>query len=322
MSGIEELILIPHLYLHQIPFAALPVGDSFLGDKFLLRYVFSCQILEFCQQPNKGTRQQQGEFWEEAKITHPNLIFGTVENATGDLVCASFECEEIAKIYAIPKEQRLQGSAEATVANYRQLVKQQQVQILHSSHHAGYSWDNPLESSLELADGKITLGELLTPGWRVPNLIEVFLSCCETNLGEPEITDDIFTIAAGFLCAGAKTVISTLWSVEQLATALLCIFYYQECLAQERQQVKNRPLALQKAQIKLRSLTGNELQKKYKSSLDSYFDKQYNLAVAAGNQDVAQKIFSTQKWLKKCCQDKFPFKSAYYWAGFICQGLR
>ena len=50
LSGIDELILVPNLFLHQLPFAALPIGDGYyMGDKFLIRYTPSCQILEFCQ---------------------------------------------------------------------------------------------------------------------------------------------------------------------------------------------------------------------------------------------------------------------------------
>lgn len=39
----------PHLFLHQIPFAALPLKDGYLGDRFRLRYAPSLQVLGFCQ---------------------------------------------------------------------------------------------------------------------------------------------------------------------------------------------------------------------------------------------------------------------------------
>jgi CHAT domain-containing protein len=88
--------------------------------------------------------------------------------------------------------------------------------------------NDPLNSALELGDGNITLGQLMSPSWRFDKtLSDVFLSCCETGLGTPEITDDILTLSAGFLCAGARSVISTLWAVDDLATALFSLFYYQ-----------------------------------------------------------------------------------------------
>jgi CHAT domain-containing protein len=92
---LKELILVPHLLLHQIPFAALPVQHPeyrYLGDKFLIRYTPSCQVLEFCK--------QRGEVTE-------NLTYGTVEDATNDLPFASFEGEQIAQLYQIPRKRRL-----------------------------------------------------------------------------------------------------------------------------------------------------------------------------------------------------------------------
>lgn len=245
LEGIEELILVPHILLHQIPFAALPTGEyqEYLGDKFLIRYTPSCQILEFCQQ-----RDNVGTF------NDISLQYGTVEDAEDNLPCARFEGEQLAKMYNIPPEKRLIGSNQATSKNYRQLA--QQVQVLHSCHHALSRLDNPLESQLKLADGSITLGQLMTPSWRLPQLVEVFLSCCETNLGTPSLTDDILTLSTGFLCAGARSVVSTLWSVNDLATALFSIFYYQQ-----RQEGRNLPEALQKAQIQLREFTKLDLNK-------------------------------------------------------------
>ncbi|MBD2085329.1 tetratricopeptide repeat protein [Trichocoleus sp. ST-U3] len=131
LQNITELILVPHLALHQIPFGALPLEeDKYLGDKFLIRYTPSCQVLEFCQ--------QRGE-------VEGNLTYGIVEDATEDLPFASFEGEQIAKIYNIPESDRLRGRSQATTSNYRQLASR--VQALHSSHHAESCLDNPLNGA-------------------------------------------------------------------------------------------------------------------------------------------------------------------------------
>ncbi|MCC5605078.1 CHAT domain-containing protein [Nostoc favosum] len=208
LKNIDELILVPHLALHQIPFAALPIAESqYLGDKFLIRYVPSCQILEFCHnRPSVSSL----------------MNYGIVENATEDLPYASWEGGQLANLYDIPDNQRLKGSQEASVSNYRQLI--QKVQVIHSSHHARSRLDNPLESVLILADGCITLSQLLMPSWRTPQLEDVFLSCCETGLGVTEITDDILTLSTGFLCAGARSVISTLWAVDVSIKELFVTF--------------------------------------------------------------------------------------------------
>lgn len=327
LEEISELIVIPHYALHHIPFAALPIADNrYLGDKFLIRYAPSCQVLEFCQQrPSVGS----------------NLDCGTIEDATGDLPFASFEGEQLAVIYNIPDERRLKGRHQATVSNYRQLA--QTIQILHSSHHAQSRLDNPLESTLILGDGCITLGQLMTPAWHLPQLSDVFLSCCETGLGLSEATDDILTFSTAFLSAGARSVIGTLWAVDDLATALFSIFYYQEW-----QQGKSRPEALRQAQVKLRSLAGNtfdasykpqlvkiltqqlketeELRKQAKANRDAelvdspsyrHWDEEYGKYAKLGN-----KIYQYRQSLEKFCKKLKPFCHPFYWAAFTCTGVR
>jgi len=278
LDGIEELIVIPHLFLHQIPLAALPIEppqpplakgglknlDSglakeqesllspplskggpggVLSDYFLIRYVPSCRILEYCS--------------KDETIEAPK--YGIVENATDDLYFTPFECEQIAEI--VTKPEHLKGSQEATVAAYRNLA--QNVNVIHSSHHAVSRLDNPLESRLFLGDGSITLGELMTPGWRLPQLSDVFMSCCETNLGGTEITDNLLSLGTGFLCAGARSVVSTLWAVDDFATSLFSIFYYQY-----RREGLSRPEALRRAQVRLRTISGAELKELYQPQID------------------------------------------------------
>ncbi|MEG4326986.1 CHAT domain-containing protein [Microcoleus sp. herbarium5] len=323
LNGIKELIIIPHLYLHQIPFAALPLNNSpiphsntasdrtrglkplskptitpaktppqkqpeYLSDKFRLRIVPSCQILNFCHQ--RGNLKP--------------ATMGIVENATGDLVFTGYECETLATMHQIDKNSRLQYQ-QATIGNYQNLLNQ--VQVLHSSHHASADLNNSLESKLHLFDGDINLGRVFT--WRFTDLAEVFLSCCETNLTFTQITDDPLSIASGFLCAGARNVVSTLWAVDDLATALFCILYYQE------KQHNSRSEALRKAQLKLRSLTGDELSAKYKRQLEDYFEQQQK------GEQQAEIVKNVRLRLDLLGRQELPFVSPYNWSGFVSQGL-
>lgn len=322
LKGIKELIIIPHLYLHQIPFAALPLNDvpipqsdtaygqaripkrqtprsktesqtspqqqpEYLSDKFRIRIVPSCQILNFCHQ--RGNLKP--------------ATMGIVEYDTGDLVFTGYECETLATMHQVDRNSRLQYK-QATIGNYQDLLDR--VQVLHSSHHASADLNNSLESKLHLSDGDINLGRVFT--WRFKDLAEVFLSCCETNLTLTHITDDPLSIASGFLCAGARNVVSTLWAVDDLATALFCILYYQE------KQDNSRSQALRTAQFKLRTLTGDELSGKYKRHLEDYFEQQ------KGEQQ-AEIVKNVRLRLDLLCRETLPFVSPHYWAGFVSQGL-
>ncbi|MGB5771623.1 MAG: CHAT domain-containing protein, partial [Crocosphaera sp.] len=90
----------------------------------------------------------------------------------------------IAQQLSVPK--RLRGK-EAIAEKYRQLTHE--VNLLHSSHHASFNPNDPLNSLLLLADTHVRLGELIN--WRTPELTDVFLSCCETTVNTPKLTDDV-----------------------------------------------------------------------------------------------------------------------------------
>ncbi|NEQ94913.1 MAG: CHAT domain-containing protein, partial [Okeania sp. SIO2G4] len=291
LNEIKELIIIPHLYLHQIPYAALPVTrekeTKYLCDYFRLRILPSCQILNYCS---------------ERTLINNSRKIGIVETPITNKFYTRYECETLANMYLISPQKRLQYS-QAKINNYHNFI--QQVQVLHSSHISQVNLVNPLASKLKLFDGDIVLSKVFA--WRLPELFDVFLSSCEINLNQTKISDDILTFASAFISAGARHVISSLWLVEDLATALFCIFYYQH------RQKNNRSEAFKKAQNQLRYLTGTQLSS-YKKQLEGYLE-QY---MKHENSDKIQQKKELLSWF---CQQSLPFTHPYYWAGFISQGI-
>ena len=350
LTDIEELIIVPDFALHQIPFAALPLGNTspinnslpinsqsdnsltstriaytpedtsssnisktpfstststteYLGQRFRLCILPSLQILNYCHQ-RPPIREK---------------LMGIVEDATSDLYFTNFECENLAKLYHVTPDNHLKQQT-ATTANYYQLVKKQGINLLHSSHHAGFDESKPLESKLLLADGFFTLGQIIAPGWRMPNLDHVFLSCCETHLStlSSSLTDsnNILTIGTGFLCAGARSVVATLWTVDDLATSLFTIFYYQEC-----EQCSSRSQALQNAQLRLRTLTREEFENNYKYQIREVLKRRLNQSTNSDEKNLIESKISYLNFISKDPDHFFPFNHPVYWAGFIYQGL-
>jgi CHAT domain-containing protein len=321
LDGIQELILVPHLLLHQIPFAALPISDGFLGDQFTVRSIPSCQILQYCQQRPKIQGKAQG----------------IVEDADGSLMGARYEGKKIAEIHLVKDADRLRGKIQATVANYRLLLSR--INRIHSSHHACSRLDNPLESALNLADGDITLGDLLL-GEKYPDLDEVFLSACETHVGKFTFTDDVATLTTGFLCIGARSVQSTLWAVSDLVTTIFDVFYHQE-----RSKGFNRAVSLKLAQASLRNLSGEDFRLSHYPELQQFLDTEQEaieqrveqLTIAKGHAEGVDRakilleldnlevgfldLEGLRQALDRYCQRPHPFASPYYWAGSICQGM-
>ena len=333
LEEIEELILIPHQQLHLIPLGALPISESqYLHDKYLIRTLASCQILSFCQ----DRVQLQ---------TAPT--YGIVENTKLDLPFSHLEAETVAQLCQVSPDKHLQG-AEATVSKYRELLKQ--INRLLSSHHAVSRIDNNLESALMLAENqKITLGELLTPAYRFPELEEVFLSCCETNLGTAQPTDDMLTLNTGFLSAGARGVISTLWEVDDLASCIFSIIYHRL-----RAEGIDRVRAVQKTQQTMVKMTNKQLKqeiKTFKKQQKERYDQEIKALdqrkSALKTQEPQSKDSPEYKaWkeklnnaskkydrigeeqrkfelrLKEAREGEYPFSNPVYWSSFICAGLR
>lgn len=332
LQGLDELILIPHLFLHQIPFAALPVshpsasgtspyqgeagwGDDsshtppsspsspfYFGDKFLLRYAPSVQVLGFCHNRSAVTAQE----------------YGIVENATNDLPCSGFEGAKVAEFFGVGQEKRLIGT-DATRQKYRQLLEN--TTHLVSTHHAQSRYDNPQESGLLLSDGRITVSQLLSPGWRFKDLDEIFLSCCETGLFLPNSAlDEPVAVSTGFLCAGARGVIASHWAIYDLSAALLSILYHNQ-----RKAGKNRPVALQAAQQEMRKMTGAEFKSKYQKALEAHFkaEKARLQAIPGYDRSLLTRVLDSEKNIKRYAADKgCPFQEPVHWGSLGCYGLR
>ena len=55
----------------------------------------------------------------------------------------------------------------------------------------------------------------------------VVLSACETGIGELQKGEGIISLARGFTYAGAKSIITSLWSVEDECTKKIMISFYE-----------------------------------------------------------------------------------------------
>ena len=69
--------------------------------------------------------------------------------------------------------------------------------------------DNPMYSSLHLADGWVTVRDVTET--KIDAEL-VTLSACETGLSKIHAGDEILGLARGFLSAGAKRLVLSLWA--------------------------------------------------------------------------------------------------------------
>jgi CHAT domain-containing protein len=179
---------------------------------------------------------------------------------------------------------------------------------LHFSCHGQYRLDAPLESALRLAGEKnLTLGEILEQ-LHLPQTWLVVLSACETGLVDfREIADEHFGLPTGFLFAGVPTVWGTLWTVDDLSTAVLMVKAY-EGLTREG---KGKPEAVRDAQRWVRDLTEKEL-----SVLES------QMKSAPRRAPMASTAIASSTGMRESHQtpEERPLAHPFFWAGLQCVG--
>jgi CHAT domain-containing protein len=211
ISG-DRLLVVPHGPLHYMPFAALNDGTVYMIDQFGIRLLPSASVLQFISVPHGGRR--------EAMLLLGNPDLG---KQALDLRFAQEEVKTISK-----------GASAATVllrkdaSETRLKATGERYGVIHIAAHGLFDVDDPLGSALLLApdganDGRLTVAELYTLKL---NADLVTLSACETALGRVANGDDVVGFTRGLLYAGTRSIVASLWSVEDRATRDLMVTFY------------------------------------------------------------------------------------------------
>ncbi|MEG5126701.1 CHAT domain-containing protein [Microcoleus sp. ARI1-B5] len=345
----QQLILVPHRYLHLFPLHALEFTSQTrftqktnFGGNFLdcfpngVKYAPSLQLLKLVQTRLKTRKSPPPE--------HQPLF--AIQNPTEDLFNADMEVETI-KTRFTPHNILInkQATKLAFTENRETLSK---ATYIHFACHGLFNFDNPLLSLLALADSIETTSEINPP--QIPEinppqpplgkgglqenkvkkqryvtmrdgrkaipekcltLREIFaelelsrcslvtLSACETGLtNSTAITDEYIGLPSGFLYAGSLNVVSTLWSVDDLATAIFMIKFYQELHREISVAV-----AVNAAQNWMRAVSKQDLKIWVESlKLDETWMREFN------------------KRLTYWPEDKPPLGHPKFWAAFCATG--
>ncbi|MBD2514707.1 CHAT domain-containing protein [Nostoc sp. FACHB-973] len=296
-SNCDQLILIPHRFLHLIPLHALPLSpNTHLLDYFSrgVRYAPSCQLLQLTG------KQLCSDF---------NRLLA-IQNPTKDLGHSAVEVKSIQNCFAHADtliENAATKAALIEIKNQddgtREVIQNSQLSLancVHFSCHAEFNFESPLESALLLANEEhITLGEIFDLD--LSQCCLVTLSACETGLTNYKIlSDEYIGIPSSFLYAGSPSVVSSLWTVQDVSTAFLMIKFYQNL-----RTVLSAVVALNQAQIWLRNISKKELQ----------------IWIAENQIQLdATLSMSLRRRLHNLLDDDKPFRSPFHWAGFCAVG--
>jgi CHAT domain-containing protein len=174
----------------------------------------------------------------------PILSLVAFANATGDLPAAGKEGEQIAALFDT-KDVKLFKGKEATAANFLQFGSK--ADALHLATHGIWDLEDSLRNSLAMADHQqVNQDQIFELG--LENTSIVILSACNTAMGEGADVKYVASLAEAFWIAGSRSVVASLWAVNDESTSILMTEFYKALRSGD-----GKAKALRKAQMAVRA---------------------------------------------------------------------
>jgi len=243
--NVNTLLVAMDADLGFLPLAALydSETDQYLGEKYRFTVI-----------PNFRALDIRPSNLEQTQI----LAMGTSEFRQADryapLAAVPLELKLVEEIWGKTNSTVLQN-VDFTLENLRQKRREQPYSIVHLASHANFRAGQPGESSIQFWDTTLPLNDLQlsTLNFNRPPLELLVLSACQTALGNE---DAVLGFAGSFLSAKVKSILASLWSVNDLASLLYMIEFYRN-LRQgltKAEAVQNSQLALLDKQRTIQNL--------------------------------------------------------------------
>ncbi len=214
LIGIDHICIVPFKFLHYLPFAVLQNSEQeYLGFNHTLSLSPSSTVLGFCFR--KGEK-----FLGRTEREFPVLAFGNPDLGSGkfELPFAEKEVKSLER-YFDHVSIFLNSRATETAL----MARESWPPMLLFSCHGTYNSTNPLLSALLLSpdeknDGRFEAYEIF--GMNLDAYM-VAMSACETGLSTIRGGDEVIGLNRSFIYAGSSSLMSSLWKVDDLATAVM-----------------------------------------------------------------------------------------------------
>lgn len=203
----RHLLLVPHGPLHYVPFHALSDGEQYVLDASSVSYAPSASIYTLCnRQPSvtSGTA----------------LVLGIPDDRTPFI-----EAEARAVATKLPQSRLFLG-AEATVRTLQ--THGPKSRIVHIASHGYFRPESPMFSGIRLGDSYLNVYDLYN--LRLPADLVTF-SGCATGANTAVAGDELLGITRGLLTAGSRTLLLSLWDVQDQSTATFMNLLYSKISA-------------------------------------------------------------------------------------------
>lgn len=231
---VDTIIVVPDGKLRMIPFSTLHDGQHYLIENYAV-----------VTTPGLTLTEPQPINWQNSQL----LLIGLSEAV-----------QEYPPLPSVPKEihtiQEIAGADRAykimnqeySIEKFRQTLKSTEYSIIHLATHGEFDSD-PDHTYLLTYEDKMNMDKLQSViglgKFRKKPIELLTLSACKTAVGDDKAALGLAGVA---IKAGARSAIATLWFVDDEATALTIMEFYQQLL---RGPGLTKAKALQNAQKKL-----------------------------------------------------------------------
>lgn len=203
----KNLTIIPDGDLQNIPFESLIIKED--SNEYLIlngdvNYSYSYSFLKHNEKVNRKTTQ---DFVGYSPSSFEALSLTNLTNTKEEVLNINKELDGTTKL-------------QDTATKNDFLTNSSNAKIIHLATHADVG-KNPW---IAFSDEKLELHELYT---YKNNADLVTLSACNTSLGELAKGEGVLSLARGFFYSGSKSVVSSLWEVNDKSTSEIMTDFYK-----------------------------------------------------------------------------------------------
>jgi tetratricopeptide (TPR) repeat protein len=222
----RRLLIVPHGPLHLLPFHALWDGSSHLIERYEVLYAPSAGVYAHLSSADRTTRAGA-------------LVVGVADAAAPQIQA---EVRRVAPLIGAADADTLVGQ-DATAERVGRAVER--AGVIHLACHARFAPETPLGSGVKLADRWLTVRDIYALKLDADH---VTLSGCETGRSLVRAGDELMGLLRGFFAAGARSLLVSLWRVDDESAAEIMGSFYALWKG-DRRAPRSKPAALRQAQL-------------------------------------------------------------------------
>jgi tetratricopeptide (TPR) repeat protein/CHAT domain-containing protein len=260
LTGLTDLILIPHRDLHRLPLhsywptlnttylPSIQTGLTLQSKSSGRNKLVPENHLLLFKLPTYHNYSAADDASDSSRNTKSNQTSKPLTNAEIELAILAHQWQ----CNLMPQGESAKVTCDALTNSLAQPYR-----YAHFSGHAYHDANQPSDSYLTLDDGQ----KFVCTDFQKLNLDNydlISLSACETGITRSTIEQDYVGLVSACLSRGTSYVLSTLWPIADLPSSLFMLFFYDQI-----QKGTAPPIALRQTAQWLRQLTPSDIAEYY-----------------------------------------------------------